>query len=114
MPVSRIRLTDPQIEDLKTVCALGSDTLNHIARSLNDSGAVVKPSHIQKIISALTDEETAKTARIVLLGLATAGRRTFQTIPELLDNVADSITQRSPGTLPQWESSRAAIEAILR
>lgn len=113
MPITRIRLTQSQLADLEAVCSVGPSVLERIAAALTDSGGLLRPAQLQAIVARETDNETAKTFRRVLLGLATASRRAFVTIPDLLDDVGQSVAGRSGEASSKWTECRSSLELIL-
>jgi hypothetical protein len=111
-----IRPTGRQLDDVTKVSALGPSTIQSIARALNNNGAIIEPDKIEKAIAAVpgVGADTAKVVRRVLIGFATASRRTFTEISDVLDG---AVTPFPPSwdaeTRQQWIDCRPAIEELL-
>jgi hypothetical protein len=113
LPSARIRTV--REAQLAALCGLGVDGLYKLADKFDALGPVVNPAKLRLAIEEYTDADTARTIQRFLIGVATAVRRGFLTVPDMLDTiqrslVADHVQTPSPET---WQKCRQPVERLL-
>lgn len=112
-PPSRIRTV--RETQLAALCGLGVNNLYELAGKLDALGAVVNPARLREVIEEYTDADTARIIQRFLIGVATAVRRGFLAVPDMLDTIQRSLTSdRSQAPSPEtWRECRPPVERML-